>query len=154
MFDGEVVEINVADESGGPMRPLDAATLVLGKGIEGDRYATSSGTYSDRPGSGREITLIEVEAVEALAHENGIEITPADTRRNIVTRGVPLNHLVGREFTVGEVTLVGRRLNEPCVLLAKRTSDGVRTGLVHRGGLRADIVHDGVVRVGDRVLPA
>jgi mannose-6-phosphate isomerase-like protein (cupin superfamily) len=99
----------------------------------------------------------ESEAVEAIARDAGITITAAETRRNIATRGVPLNHLVGREFFVGEVRLRGIRLCEPCGHLETMTTAGVRNALMHRAGLRASIVRGGTIRVGDPVgesLPA
>jgi MOSC domain-containing protein YiiM len=115
---------------------------VAGKGLEGDRYFAHA-----KPDS--QVTLIEAEAVEALTHESGVELKPGDARRNIVTRGVALNHLVEREFRVGEVTLRGIRLCEPCAHLAGLTAQKVLPGLVHRGGLRAQILNDGVIRAGD-----
>lgn len=107
------------------------------------------------------MTLIEVEAVEALfagvenaeGHRLGIKLSPADTRRNIATSGVPLNHLVDREFWVGEVLLKGTRLCEPCKYLEGLTRPGVLGGLIHRGGIRARILTEGTIRSGDRVRP-
>jgi MOSC domain-containing protein YiiM len=95
--------------------------------------------------------LIEIEAIEALKREKDITLVPAASRRNLVTRGVPLNHLVGREFRVGPVRLLGTRLCEPCAYLEGLTQKGVLAGLIHRGGLRADIVAGGTIRVGDLV---
>jgi MOSC domain-containing protein YiiM len=123
--------------------------------LEGDRYFKKSGTYSNIPGGGRQITLIELESVEALKRDLKIELEPAQTRRNIVTRGVPLNHLVGRQFRLGrEVMLQGVRLCEPCNHLESLTVRGVREGLLHRAGLRADIISGGAIRVGDPITPA
>jgi MOSC domain-containing protein YiiM len=126
-------------------------SAVAGKGLEGDRYSQKTGTYSNRPGPDREITLIEIEAIEALKRDHGIDLQPGDARRNVVTRGVPLNHLVGKEFTLGGVTLRGVRLCEPCTHLEGLTEKGVLTGLIHRGGLRAQIIKDGTIRVGDAI---
>jgi MOSC domain-containing protein YiiM len=153
-FQGEVLAINVAAGKGEPMQSLTEAVLIEGKGIDGDRYAAGTGQFSGTRGEGRQVTLIEAEAVEAVAHETGIELLPEQTRRNIVTRDVPLNHLVGREFSVGEVVLRGVRLCEPCAYLGKLTDDEVRRSLLHRGGLRADIVRGGTVRAGDRITPS
>ena len=122
-----------------------------GRGIEGDRYFEGTGTWSNHPGEGREITLVEMEAFEGLARERNIALKPGETRRNLVTRGVPLNHLVGKEFQVGDVRLVGVRLCEPCNYLEEMTTKGVLAGLVHRGGLRANVLTGGAVRVGDSV---
>jgi MOSC domain-containing protein YiiM len=97
------------------------------------------------------VTLIEIEAIEALQRDYRIEMDPGDSRRNIVTRGVPLNHLVGREFKIGAVTLRGTRLCEPCSHLEKLSVKGVQRGLIHRGGLRAEILTSGMIRVGDQI---
>jgi MOSC domain-containing protein YiiM len=99
------VSIHTASSANEPTTSLNEAKVDLGRGIEGDRYFKEKGCYSDRKGPHREVTLIEIEAIEAIKRNNGIELRPGDVRRNIVTRGVPLNHLVDREFRVGEVTL-------------------------------------------------
>ncbi len=151
MWKGTVVSIHTADASSGPMKTVDEVRAVRGKGLEGDRYFKQVGTYSDRPGPHREVTLIEFEALEALKRDYGIELDQGLSRRNIVTRGVPLNHLVGREFQIGEVTLRGIRLCEPCSHLEGLSREGVLRALVHRGGLRAQILNDGTIRVGDTV---
>jgi MOSC domain-containing protein YiiM len=124
---------------------------IPGKGLEGDRYFTQTGTYSKKPRPDREVTLIEIEAVEALKRDLGIELDAGASRRNIVTRGVPLNHLVGHEFRVGDVTVRGLRLCEPCAHLERLSHPGVREALIHRGGLRAQILTDGTIRVGDSI---
>jgi MOSC domain-containing protein YiiM len=119
---------------------------VAGRGLQGDRYFDDA---RDEPG--RQLTLIEAEALDALARDYGCALEPGASRRNIVTRGVALNHLVGREFRVGAATLRGVKLCEPCGHLAKLTVPAVKTGLVHRGGLRAEIVAGGTIRLGDAV---
>lgn len=131
------------------MKSVRDIRAVAGKGLEGDRYATKVGTYSNDPGSGRELTLIEIEAIDALRRDYGISIEPGLARRNIVTRGVYLNHLVGREFKIADVVLRGTRLCEPCAHMERLTVKGAIRGLIHRGGLRAEIVKGGIVRVGD-----
>lgn len=151
VVDGRVAEIYVAPEGGAEMRSVDHVEAVAGRGLRGDRYFDAKGTFSRRIGPPREVTLVESEAIEALAEDYGIPISPGDTRRNLVTQGVPLNHLVGRSFRVGEVTLEGVKLCEPCGRLEKLTREGVKAGLVHRGGLRARIVSGGVIRKGDIV---
>jgi MOSC domain-containing protein YiiM len=151
MFKGKVVSINIAPGAAEPMVALDEVRAFAGRGLEGDRYANGEGTYSKTPGTGREVTLIELESVRALANEYGVELAPSDARRNIVTEGVPLNHLVGREFRVGDATLRGMRLCEPCSHMEKLTKKGAMRGLIHRGGLRAEIVTGGTIRVGDGV---
>lgn len=148
---GVVVGINIAEREGAPMVSIPSARLHAGKGIEGDRYYTKTGTYSRRPGPGREVTLIEMEALEALKRDYGVAINPGDARRNIVTGGVALNHLVGKTFRVGRVTLRGVSLCEPCSHLARLTQKEVLPGLIHRGGLRAQIVEGGTVKIGDTI---
>ncbi len=150
---GSVAGVFIAPAASEPMVSVQEIRAVAGRGLEGDRYFQRAGTYSEAPGAGREVTLIETEAVEALAHENGIQIQAGQARRNIVTRGVPLNHLVGREFAVGEVVLRGMRLCEPCGHLASLTKRGIVKGLIHRGGLRAEIVQGGQIAVGDEIRP-
>ena len=163
MWDGRVVGIHLAKEASAPMESVGEARAVPGRGLEGDRYYLGTGFYSKKssPG-GREVTLIELESVEALdggiinadGHRYGIKLAAADSRRNIATSGVPLNHLVDREFWVGHVRLRGTRLCEPCKHLDELTQPGVMGGLIHRGGLRAQILNEGVIRVGDAVRPA
>lgn len=144
------------------MESLGEVRAVPGRGLEGDRYFRGRGFYSERASyGGREVTLIEVESVEALhrgvvnadGQTLGIKLSAAETRRNIATSGVPLNHLVDQEFWVGEVLLRGTRLCEPCRHLEELTQKGVLGGLIHRGGLRAKILTEGTVRVGDIIRP-
>jgi MOSC domain-containing protein YiiM len=149
MFQGKLISIFIAPAAGQPLTEIKQARAIPGKGLEGDRYFQGTGLYSNRPGTDREVTLIEIEALQALEQEEGIHLTPAETRRNLLTQGVPLNHLVGREFQVGEVTLRGVRLCEPCGYLARLTRPEVTPALVHRGGLRAQVVGEGVLQVGD-----
>lgn len=151
MRDGTVEAIFVGPESEGPMRSVASARLVAGAGVEGDRYWQGEGGNPQKRGADREVTLIEAEALEALRREAGFDLAAAETRRNVVTRGVALNPLVGREFRVGGVTLRGLRKCDPCGHLEKLTRPGVLNGLADRGGLRARIVNDGEVRVGDPV---
>ena len=151
MWEGVVLAIHVAPAAGAPTVSVEEARAVPGRGLEGDRYFERIGTYSRQRGSGRAITLVEDEAIEAICQEVGIELPLGGTRRNVVTRGVPLNHLVDRDFRIGDVLLHGTRLCEPCGHLERLTQKGVRRALVHRGGLRADIVTEGIIRVGDSV---
>jgi MOSC domain-containing protein YiiM len=150
---GSVAAICIAPTARAPMTSVSEVRAVAGKGLDGDRYSAGTGTYSTHPGTGREVTLIELEAVEALHRDYSVALPPTAARRNIVTRGVALNHLVGRRFRVGEVMLAGVRLCEPCNHLESLTHLGVRSGLVHRGGLRAEILSDGFIRVGDVIEP-
>jgi MOSC domain-containing protein YiiM len=133
------------------MQSLAQTRAIAGRGLQGDRYHDQIGTYSSDPGSGREVTLIESEAIEALKRDYGVEIDAAQARRNLVTRGVALNHLIERQFTVGAVTLRGMRLCDPCAHLEKLSRKGALRGLIHRGGLRAEVITGGVIRIGDTI---
>jgi MOSC domain-containing protein YiiM len=150
---GTVAAIHIATAAGAPVRPVEVIRAIAGVGLERDRYADRCGHYQDERVS-RDLTLIEAEAVEALAREHGIDLAPGETRRNLTTRGVGLNQLVGRRFWVGGVLCLGTRLCEPCQYLADLTGKPLLRPLVHRGGLRADIVRGGLIRVGDQVRPA
>ena len=154
MWRGSVVGLHLAPEAGAPMRSVPEARAVSGRGLEGDRYFLGSGHYSPRPSEGgRQVTLIEIETLEAVSSELGVKLAASETRRNIATSGVPLNHLVDREFRVGGVRLRGTRLCEPCKYLEGLTRAGVMGALVHRGGLRAQILAGGIIRVGDVIEP-
>ncbi len=152
MWQGELLHIHVSDQAGAPMRALGEAKLIASTGIEGDRYATGKGKYSEFPDI-REVTLIEVETLEALARDEKIELLPHEHRRNLTTRGVPLNHLVGRRFRVGNVVLEGGRLNVPCRYLELLTKKPVYQPLINRSGLNCRIIEGGVIRVGDVIAP-
>ncbi|MBW3664766.1 MAG: MOSC domain-containing protein [Actinobacteria bacterium] len=147
----EVVAIYTAPAEGALTVSREEVDAVAGVGLEGDRYASGDGTFSTRPKPGREVTLIEIEAVEAARRDHDVPIEAGETRRNIVTRGVALNHLVDREFQVGDVVLRGVKLCEPCRYLEGLTHEGVREALIHRGGLNAQIVRGGTIHVGDPV---
>jgi MOSC domain-containing protein YiiM len=145
------MSIHIAPAGAAPVVTVGEIQAIVGKGLEGDRYYFKSGTYSKTPGTGREVTLIEIEAIEALRREYQIEIDAAQARRNIVTRGIALNHLIDRDFAVGEAVLRGTRLCDPCAHLEKLTIKGVMRGLIDRGGLRADVVRGGIIRIGDTI---
>ena len=150
-MDGRVEAIHVAPEAEEPVEPRESVEAVAGKGLRGDRYFGSEGTFSGAEDGGNELTLVEREAVEAIEREAGIELEPGEHRRNLTTEGVALNHLVGERFSVGEVVCRGVRLCEPCDHLESLTDDGVVAALTHRGGLRADIEEGGVIRLGDGI---
>jgi MOSC domain-containing protein YiiM len=154
MSQGKVISIHIAAVAAAPMKTVAQVKAVAGQGLDGDRYANKLGTYSNDPGSGREVTLIESEAIEALKREYGVELEPQLSRRNIVTRGLALNHFVGKQFNIGAVILRGTRLCEPCAHLEMLSSKGAMRGLIHRGGLRAEIIAGGTIRVGDQVIVA
>jgi MOSC domain-containing protein YiiM len=151
MGKGSVVSIHIADQPTAPTIEVRTAHALPGRGLQGDRYFEKTGTFSDKDGPDRELTLIEIEALEALERECRVTLQPGAARRQIVTRGVALNHLVGREFQVGEVRLRGIRLCEPCSHLARLTQPEVLDGLAHRGGLRAQVLSEGTIRTGDEI---
>ena len=151
MRNGTVVAIHLAGKATRPLEAVQSVKAIAGHGLEGDRYCRSEGTFSKKPGPDRELTLIESEALEALVRDYGVELASGENRRNITTRGVPLNHLVGREFRIGEVRARGLRLCEPCSHLENLTGKELISGLKHRGGLRAQILTTGVIHVGDTV---
>ena len=146
MADGTVVLIGIAGGKPGDVKAsevVEQATAVAGKGLEGDRYFDHE--------FDSQVTLIEAEAIDAMARDAGLRLGYEEARRNIVTRGVELTGLVDKEFKVGSVTMRGARLSEPCQHLANLTNQQVIKGLVHKGGLKAQIVTDGQIRVGDTI---
>ncbi len=147
---GTVELIALAAEAEGPMRAVSAAEAVEGRGLRGDRYERGAGTFSNPRGHGYDLTLMEAEALEELSAK-GVELAPIEARRNLVVRGIALDDLIGRRFRVGEVECFGQRRCEPCAHLERLTRPGVLRGLVHRGGLRADILSGGRIRTGDNV---
>jgi MOSC domain-containing protein YiiM len=150
--EGRVLSIHITPKAEAPMAAVDEVMAEPGLGLAGDRYHMHTGTYSETPGTGRDVTLIASEAIEALAGDHGIQLAPGESRRNITTKGIDLNALVDKEFRVGDVVLRGMRLCEPCEYLQNHTGkDGLTKALVHRGGLRADIVRGGMIRVGDEI---
>jgi len=153
-WNGQVMAIQITSSAGEKMVSIREVKAIAGKGLEGDRYLSERGKFSDKPGPARQLTLIELEAIEALQREDSIELSPLESRRNIVTRGVPLNHLVNKRFRLGDVVARGVKLCEPCEYLEEVTQKKVISGLTHRGGLRAEILQGGIIRVGDKIQPA
>lgn len=150
MWQGTVESIHIASGAREPMQAVQQAEAIPGVGLEGDRYANRQGTFY-KPEPDFELTLVEAEAIEALQREYGVEVSPGEARRNVVTRGVPLNHLVGCEFHIGTVKIRGIRLCEPCDHLQALTGRSVIKGLRHRGGLRAQILSRGAISVSDLI---
>ncbi|WP_424215880.1 MOSC domain-containing protein (plasmid) [Streptomyces sp. BI20] len=154
---GRVTSLHLAARPGAPTFRVPRAEAVTGRGLLGDRNLwTGEGPRPRRRGTGRasgicDITLIEAEALDALAREHGITLTPAECRRNLVCREIHLAPLVDREFRVGDVTLRGLKPGEPCARLEQLVRPGLIRGLLHRGGLRAEIVRGGTIGVGDRI---
>jgi MOSC domain-containing protein YiiM len=153
MWDGSVVSIHIAPAAEAKMVAVESVHAEVGRGLEGDRYYLGAGTYSDRTSTTHEVTLIEQETLDALRDNHQLQLDPGVTRRNIVTRGVPLNDLVGREFRIGPARLRGVRLSEPCQHLVDVSGiPALLPALVHRGGLHAVIVTSGAIAVGDAVM--
>ena len=148
---GKILAIFMGATASQPLHSVDSAQAVPGAGLLGDRYYQQQGTYSNHPGDGRDLTLIESESLDALAAESGIHLGIGESRRNLVTQGIRLNPLVGRTFRIGDVTVQGVRLCNPCQHLQDLTQPGVLTGLVQRGGLRVDILTPGVIHAGDTI---
>lgn len=147
---GVVAAIFVGREAKQPMVSIGEVRALAGKGLEGDRYASGAGTFSNgHPNN--QLTLVEEEALAAAQRDYGMTVTGAETRRNLLTCGVPLNHLVGREFRIGDVRVRGLKLCEPCGYLEKVTGKEVVKSLRHRCGLRAEILSDGIIKVGDLI---
>lgn len=152
---GRVEAIATAPDGAAPVERRETVEAEAGRGLVGDRYyiGNSSAHRKGRTiGPGRHVTLIEAEDVDAASSEIASATDPTAIRRNIVTRGVPLNHLVGREFTVGPVRMRGVELCEPCNHMERLVGKpGIRKALVHRGGLNAELLTSGTIRVGDAV---
>jgi len=147
-----VVGIYTASISGTQLRSVPQATLEAGKGLVGDRYFLGVGTFSKKIiASEAEITLIESEEIERFNSTEQAAHSPGEFRRNIVTRGIKLNDLVGKRFLLGAALLEGKRLCEPCAHLAKLVNAPVVKGMVHRAGLRAQILSGATVQVGDEI---
>ena len=151
-WQGVVEAIYLTREAAQPLHRVNEVKAVVGLGLEGDRYFYKEGTFSHNPMPGRDVTLIEAESIEAARRDYKLDVDLGDARRNIVTRGVPLNHLVGRRFKVGDATLVGIRLCEPCKHITKLVGAEFRKALVHRGGLRAEIIEGAEIRPGDAIF--
>jgi MOSC domain-containing protein YiiM len=152
MWQGQLLSIHTTLRARAPMLEQITATLIAGVGIDGDRYAkgVDTGTYSAQPDV-REVTLIEVETLEALLRDHDITLSAQEHRRNLTTRDVPLNHLVGRQFSVGEVLLEGGRLNTPCRYIDVITGKTICDLLEHRSGLNCRILTGGMIRPGDSI---
>src|SRR5437762_13106361 len=144
---GRVEGIYISAERGELPEPVESVRALAGRGLEGNRYFFER----DAP-PGVALTLIAAEAVEAMEREHGISIESRESRRNVVTRGIDVNELVGKRFRVGDVECRGIELCEPCTDLQAMTQPGVIKGLAHRGGLNADILTDGEISVGDAVV--
>ena len=152
MFPGTVIAIYTTPIHGRATQAQQAVRVIPELGIEGDRYFGPPGTPGKREGGGRDITLIEIEALQALESKHSVHLEPGAARRIIVNQGIGLNQLVGHKFRVGAVTLRGMRLCETCAHLTEMTDARVSPELVHRGGSRAEILNAGIISVGDPII--
>jgi len=153
---GKVEHIHIAPAAGSPMQSLESVEAVAGEGLTGDRYARRDGFWKggvrkDGGEESRDITLIEAEEMDRLASESGIALAPGESRRNLTTRGIRLNELVGKEFWIGGVLARATELCEPCTHLVALTGKPLLKPLTHRAGLRADLLSGGRITVGDAV---
>ena len=151
--DGRVVEVWLAGAAAGPMRRVDTVEAVAGLGLAGDRYALGGGTWARYPDLEKQVTLIDRDAVAAVAAETGSDLTAGDTRRNLVTTGIDLPSLVGCWFTVGDVLLFGMKRCPPCTHLERLTGVRLVKAMVHRGGINAAVFAGGTVAEGAVVRP-
>jgi MOSC domain-containing protein YiiM len=150
---GRLEAIHIARSASAPMQALPHVEAVPGAGLVGDRYSEKTGFYSPRPTDpgAREVTLFEAEVLEALNTEHGITLSPGEHRRNLTTRGVKLDELLGQRFRVGDVVLEGVKDCPPCDHLEGLVGKPVLQPLVNRGGLRARVLEGGTIKVGDAI---
>lgn len=153
---GIVRHLHITPRAFLPMRAMPSITLVAGKGIEGDRYmiGREEGFYSHKPEEGRQVTLFELETLTALKRDHRIDLAPGEHRRNVTVEGVPLTHLVGRRFWLGETLLEATRLSIPCRHIEEITGKAIFDPLINRSGLNCKIIQGGIVKVGDAVRNA
>ena len=144
---GTVAAIVLAPQTAGAAHLVERCRAIAGRGIEGDRYATGGGTFTAQGRVGQDLTLIDADALEVAG------LSAVEARRNVVTRDIDLDSLIGRRFRIGQVECQGERRAEPCAHLQRLTRPGVLRALVHRGGIRADVLSDGQIAVGDTVQP-
>ena len=151
VWQGIVCSVHIAEDAGAPMRTPAMIEAIAGRGVKGDRYCLGkeSGYFSGTKGARRQITLFESEVLDTVLRDNNVSLAPDECRMNVVTRGVPLAHLVGRRFRVGDAVLRGLKLNEPCSRLEDVVGRPVVKALVHRCGLFAEILVGGRIHAGD-----
>ena len=148
-----MTSLHLTERASLPMQSVEHLKLIAGVGIEGDRYSNEQGYYSDRPEPGRQITLFEIETLEALKRDHDVVLEANEHRRNITVTNTPLNHLVGLRFKVGPCILEATRLSTPCKHIEDITGKTISRWLINRSGLNCIIVEGGEIRVGDEVLP-
>jgi len=151
---GKLLFIHIASSASEKMQELSVAELVTDKGIKGDRYFEGTGKYS-HISDVRDVTIIEKEVLDALEQnqpplqEKSITLKPNEHRRNLTSQGVPLNYLVGKKFKVGEVILLGGRLNFPCKYLANLLKKPLLLPLYNRSGINCKVIKGGTIRIND-----
>jgi nitroimidazol reductase NimA-like FMN-containing flavoprotein (pyridoxamine 5'-phosphate oxidase superfamily)/MOSC domain-containing protein YiiM len=155
LWQGNLQAIQIAPKAGEAVQTCDEVEVQAGLGILGDRYASKEGSWSDVEGNGREVTMIAQEDLDAIEAEYGIHFSQEETRRNLLTLGVPLSHLIGKRFWIGDVLLEGKRSCEPCNTMATRSGHGQAglSAMLHRGGLRCEVIQGGTIRLGDSIRP-
>ncbi len=152
---GSVVALFIVDRRAAPMKKVEQLHALAGRGIEGDRYFLGTGTDSKKPEPGRQVTLIKSEVLESLKDKFGITVKPEESRRNVLTRGVEINELIGTEFFVGPVRLRAHRITQPCLYLEKLLDQpGLYKRLWDNGGISCEILSDGIIKPGDMITPA
>ena len=152
MFEGTLAGIHIAPHSGAPLVDLPEVLAVPGLGLEGDRYFYERGSFSRWPGPHRAVSLIAEEDLALMRELSGISMTPQESRRNLLTRGVPLRELVKKEFFIGSVKLRGERLCQPCKYLARLLNEPeLIPAMVNRGGIRARILTEGTIAKADTI---
>ena len=152
---GSVVALFTVDRREAPMKQSEQINAIAGKGIEGDRYLLETGTYSKKPEPGRQVTLIQSEVLDSLKTKFDITVKPEESRRNVLTKGIEINDLIGTEFFVGPVRLKAHRLTRPCLYLENLLSQpGLYNELWENGGISCEILSGGVIKEGDVITPA
>tara|TARA_B100001245_G_C22658708_1_gene322963 strand:- start:13 stop:489 length:477 start_codon:yes stop_codon:yes gene_type:complete len=152
---GSVVALFTVDRREAPMKQSEQINAIAGKGIEGDRYLLDTGTYSKKPEPGRQVTLIQSEVLDSLKTKFDITVKPEESRRNVLTKGIEINDLIGTEFFVGPVRLQAHRLTRPCLYLEKLLSQpGLYNELWENGGISCEILSGGVIKEGDVITAA
>ena len=152
---GSVVALFTTDRMSAPMKKMEELNALAGQGIEGDRYFLGTGTYSKSPQPGRQITLIKSEVLDWLKDKFEITVKPEECRRNVLTRGIEINDLIGTEFFVGPVRLRAHRITQPCLYLENLLDQpGLYKALWDNGGISCEILSDGVIKEGDTITSA
>lgn len=152
MTSGTVERVFVAGAGGEAMHPVDEVQALAGRGLDGDRYATRRGYWTDVDEC--QVTLIAAEDLDAIAGSSGVAVRDGQHRRNIVVRGLDLRALAGRTFRIGEATFAYDRPRPPCRYIEGITEPGMTRALAaRRGGICARVIDSGLIRPGDAVEP-